>query len=455
MPARRLVIAGTHSGVGKTTVTLALMAALRRRGLVVQPFKVGPDFIDPGHHTAVCGRASRNLDTWMLADETVRSIYHRAAAGADISIIEGVMGLFDGRSTEDPRGSTAHLAKVLDAPVLLVVDARAMAASVAAVAKGFAELDPAVSVAAVLCNNTAGQRHYALLEAAVRKHTQVVPAGWLPRHPDWHIPERHLGLMTRQDWSARGGEFDPEQLAAAVEASVDLDLLLTLSQRAGEVTAAPTPVPPAVGRCRVAVAQDAAFCFYYEDNLDLFRAAGAELVPFSPLRDAALPAGVDLVYLGGGYPELHAQRLAANADMVADLRGFHRQGGRIYAECGGLMYCCRELVDGEGRAFPMLDLLPARTVMQTRLAALGYVTWRGLGPTPLGPPGTEVRGHVFHYSRLEPLGPLQPTAQLRRDGEEARPDGFAAGGLLAGYAHLYFASRPEAAANLLAGPLTR
>src|SRR5262245_56522087 len=195
---RRLIVAGTHSGVGKTTVALALMAALRRRGLTVQPFKVGPDFIDPTHHTAVCGRPSRNLDTWLLSDDTVRALFARAAAGADISVIEGVMGLFDGRSADDLRGSTAHLAKLLGAPVLLVADAEGMAASVAAVVRGFAEFDPEVHVAAVLCNRVAGPRHYAYLEPAIRRHTRVAPAGWLPRRQEWQIPERHLGLMTRQ-----------------------------------------------------------------------------------------------------------------------------------------------------------------------------------------------------------------------------------------------------------------
>jgi cobyrinic acid a,c-diamide synthase len=450
-PARCLVVAGTHSGVGKTTVALALMAALRRRGLVVQPFKVGPDFIDPGHHTAVCGRPSRNLDTWMLSEATVRRLFGRALADADVSVVEGVMGLFDGRSAEDPRGSTAHLAKMLGAPVLLVVDAEAVAASVAAVVHGFADFDPGLRLAAVLCNRVAGPRHYALLETAVRRHTPVPPAGWLPRRPDWHIPERHLGLITQHDWAVQTAGLDSEQLATAFEATVDVDLLLRQSECPDPGTWAGEQPPARPRTRRVAVARDAAFCFYYQDNLDLLHEAGAEILPFSPLQDESLPADTELVYLGGGYPELHAERLAGNQAMRACLRSFHGQGGPIYAECGGLMYCCRELVDGEGRAFPMLDLLPARTIMQKRLAALGYVTWRTVGPTRLGPAGTELRGHVYHYSRLEPLGPLTPRALLCREGEEPRPDGFGRGGLLAGYAHLHFASQPEAAARLLLG----
>jgi cobyrinic acid a,c-diamide synthase len=200
---------------------------------------------------------------------------------------------------------------------------------------------------------------------------------------------------------------------------------------------------------RVAVARDAAFCFYYEDNLDLFRAVGAEVVPFSPLTDARLPADVDLVYLGGGYPELHAARLADSRDFRDSLRRHYDRGGRIYAECGGLMYCCRELVDLQGRTFPMLDLLPARTVLQPRLAALGYVTWRAEADTPLGPAGTEVRGHEYHYSRLEALAPLRPAALLHRDGQEPRTDGFVSKGLLAGYAHLHFGSNRRAVEALL------
>lgn len=442
--ARLLLVAGTHSGVGKTTAVLALMAALRRRGHTVQPFKVGPDFIDPGHHAAVAGRCSRTLDTWMLDEAALGAVLCRALAGADVGVIEGVMGLFDGRSPHDPRGSTAHLAGLLGLPVLLVVDASAMAGSVAALVQGFATFDPAVPVAAVLCNRVAGPRHYALLEAALRQHTRVVPVGWLPRRPEWEIPERHLGLMTREDLHAAGGTgfTDLERVAAAFEETVDVDALLALGRDLALPPAPPAAAVPA--RVRVAVARDEAFCFYYPDNLDLLVEAGAELVTFSPLRAACLPAGSDLVYLGGGYPELHAERLAANAPLLASLRRHHAAGGALYAECGGLMYCCRELVDGQGRTFRLLDLLPARTVMQPRRAALGYVAWRSHEASLLGPPGTVVRGHEFHYSRLEPLGPLHAVATLEREGEPPRPDGFVSGRLLAGYAHLHFASHPAA-----------
>jgi cobyrinic acid a,c-diamide synthase len=448
---RVLVIAGSHSGVGKTTVTLGLIGALRRHGLVVQPFKIGPDFIDPGHLAVACGRPARNLDTWMLADETVRSSFWRAAAGSDICIVEGVMGLFDGRSAQDMRGSTAHVAELLAAPVLLVVDASGTAASIAAIVKGFAELDRAVPVAAVLCNRVAGPRHYEQLESAIRRHTSVHCAGWLPRQVEWQIPQRHLGLVTQDDLQilARGPELD--HLGLAFAGTVNVDLLLELSQ-VKALTAPQTHASIANQsnkRARVGVARDAAFCFCYQDNLELLESAGAELRFFSPLGDDQLPRDLAAIYLCGGYPELHAARLAANQSMIAELRNFHRSGRLMYAECGGLMYCGRELVDADGHAFPMLDLLPARTVMQKRRAALGYVTWRASEQTLLGGPGTEVRGHEFHYSRLEPLGAMHPSAMLVRDGEEPRPDGFVQGGLLAGYAHLHFGSNPSALETLI------
>jgi cobyrinic acid a,c-diamide synthase len=456
MVARRLIVAGTHSGAGKTTVALAVMAALRRRGLRVQPFKVGPDFIDPGHHAAACGRVAYNLDTWMLPDAAVRSLLDRATADADCAVIEGVMGLFDGRGGDDPRGSTADVARQFSCPVVLVVDAAGMAASVAAVVKGFAELDPAVRVAGVICNRVAGPGHYAYLEPAIRRHTGVVPLGWLPRRPEWEIPERHLGLTTQEDLRA-GGRLPWEEmlarLAAALEETVAVDRLLELAavEDVPGVRAESGDRHRGPGR-RVAVARDAAFCFYYPDNLELLREAGAEVVSFSPLHDSALPAGVDLVYLGGGYPEVHAECLASNRAMRDGLRRHHEQGGAIYAECGGLMYCCRELVDGAGRPWPMLDLLPARAVMQPRLAALGYVTWRACGDTLLGPAGTEVRGHEYHYSRLEPLAELLARARLHRRGQAGRADGFVRGRLLAGYAHLHFGSNPRVVEALLGLP---
>jgi cobyrinic acid a,c-diamide synthase len=454
MAQRNLLIAGTHSGVGKTTVALALMATLRQRGLTVQPFKVGPDFIDPGHHTVVCGRTSRNLDTWMLNEADVVATFDRANGDADCSVIEGVMGLFDGRGPDDLRGSTADVARLIGVPVVLVVDASALAGSVAALVKGFATFHPEVCVAGVICNRVAGPRHYDYLDTAVRRYTDVIPLGWLPQRDEWRVPERHLGLTTAED--LKTGVDRWEALGRALTQTVDVDCLLDLASggRQPPVEAhsdcalqqgADAPRSPLI----VAVARDAAFCFYYADNLELLEAAGATIVPFSPLTDTSLPAGTQFLYLGGGYPELHAANLARNDALRQSIRRFHAEGGTIYAECGGLMYACRELVDAAGRVFPMLDLLPARTVMQARRAALGYVTLHTIRPSPLGPIGVTARGHEFHYSRLEPLGPLTWSAELETSRSDVRPDGLIAFNLWAAYAHLHFGSNPSLAVSLL------
>jgi cobyrinic acid a,c-diamide synthase len=447
MLQRCLLVAGTHSGVGKTTIALALMAALRQRGFSVQPFKVGPDFIDPGHHTAVCGRVSRNLDTWMLSEERVCSSFVRAAQDADIAIIEGVMGLFDGRGPEDRRGSTADVARVLKTPVILIVDAAAVGGSIAAVIKGFQEFDPAVTVAGVICNRVAGRRHYEYLEPAIRRHTRVAPLGWLPRRAEWEIPERHLGLVTAEEFTRAEARW--LDLGRSLSETVELDRLLAISEAAPlDLKSAPKRTLPKP-RYRVAVARDAAFCFYYPENLELLEEAGGEILPFSPLTDCALPRDIDLLYLGGGYPEVHAQILAENESLRRMIRSFHQQGGTIYAECGGLLYAGRELIDHAGRVFPMLDLLPVRTIMQPRLAALGYVTVSSTRRTPLGPRDTKARGHLFHYSRLEALGPVTYATELDRGEGTSRRDGFLSGNLLAGYAHLHFGSNPAVAQGLL------
>ncbi|MBX6316142.1 MAG: cobyrinate a,c-diamide synthase [Isosphaeraceae bacterium] len=448
MPVPALIIAGTHSGCGKTTATLAILAALVRRGLRVQGFKVGPDFIDPGHHTALTGRPSRNLDTWLLDPPALAKTYRRGVQGADLAVIEGVMGLFDGRSALDEAGSTADLARRWGLPVILVVDACGLARSVAPLVRGFTTFDPAVRVAGVIANRVGGRRHFEdYLAPALRQSGAVEPIGYLVRDDAFTIPSRHLGLWTAEEF--RPGSRWLIRLAEAAEATLDLDRLLALA-RAPELPperSRRTERPPR--RVRVALARDPAFCFYYEDNLDQLREAGADLIPFSPLDDAELPAGAELVYLGGGYPEVVADRLATNAAMRVAIRRFHAEGGTILAECGGMMACCRELRDLSGRAFSMWDLIPARVVMQARFAALGYVTVRTERPTPLGPAGTEIRGHEFHYSTLEPLAPLSYATHLIRPDRPPRPDGIQVGGLLAGYAHLHFGSNPDVARRLL------
>ena len=450
MPIPALIIAGTHSGSGKTTATLAVLAALVRRGRRVQGFKVGPDFIDPGHQSRITGRPSRNLDTWLLDPSALAETYRRGTVGADLAVIEGVMGLFDGRGALDESGSTADLARRWGVPVVLVVDARGVSRSVAAMVLGFATFDPTVRVAGAIANKVGGRRHYDdYLAPSLRASVpDVAPLGYLTRDERLAIPSRHLGLWTADEFRPGGGFEDA--LADAAESTLDLDRLLALARPPDlpPVPQAPEPSPPA-RRTRVALARDPAFCFYYEDNLDHLRASGAELVPFSPLDDPGLPEGVERVYLGGGYPEAFAARLATNAPMRAAIRQFHAQGGTILAECGGLMACAESLRDHSGRVDPMWGLVPARVVMHARFAALGYVTVSTDRATPLGPAGTQVRGHEFHYSTLEPLAPLTYATRLLRPDGDPKPDGIQIGGLLAGYAHMHFGSNPRVAANLL------
>lgn len=449
-PVPALIVAGTHSGSGKTTVTLAVLAALVRRGLNVQAFKVGPDFIDPGHHARVTGRPGRNLDTWLLDPAALGRSYQNATVGADIAVIEGVMGLFDGLGGLDESGSTADLARLWELPVVLVVDAKGVSRSAAATVLGFVSFDPAVRVAGVIANKVGSHRHFSdyLAPGLRQRLPDVARLGYLSRDERLAIPSRHLGLLTSDELAA--GSAFREALADAAEATLDLDRLVALARAprwADAVT--PAPIEPRSGRVRVALARDPAFCFYYADNLDLLRAEGAEVVPFSPLDDPALPEGTEFVYLGGGYPEVFADRLAANEPMKRSIRRFHAEGGAVLAECGGMMACAEVLRDASGRDYPMWGLVPARVVMQSRFAALGYVTVSADRPSGLGPPGTRVRGHEFHYSTLEPLAPLDYATTLLRPDRPGKPDGIQIGGLLAGYAHLHFGSNPAVARSLL------
>ncbi|MGH9481218.1 MAG: cobyrinate a,c-diamide synthase, partial [Terriglobales bacterium] len=385
---RALLLSGTHSGVGKTTVTLGLIAALRARGLKVRAFKAGPDFLDPAHLAAASGAPCLNLDGWMLGAELCRARLAQAAAeGAEVAIVEGMMGLYDGLSGSGETGSTAELAKWLDLPVVLVADASGGARSLAATVLGFRNFDLAVRLTGVIFNRIGGPGHLEYLRQAMASLDGVAFLGGLPADERLHLPERHLGL-------ALPASAPPP--AAWAESHLDLDLLLA---QAVEVAASHLipPSPPPSSPLALGLARDEAFCFYYPDNLDLLRAAGLELVEFSPLRDAALPAGVRGLYFGGGYPELHAAALAANAPMRAAVAAFAAAGGFIYAECGGLMYLARSL---EGQ--PMAGVLPCHVTMHSRLQAIGYREVRPVGLNAgLGAAANlRARGHEFHYSSL-------------------------------------------------------
>jgi cobyrinic acid a,c-diamide synthase len=435
-PFSAIVVAGTHSGVGKTSVTLGLIGALARRGLTVQPFKVGPDFIDPLHHTRAAGRASRNLDGWMLDPDANRACFARASTGADAAAIEGVMGLFDGSEGRSDRGSTAEMAKLLGLPVVLVIDASAMARSAAALIHGFASFDPDLRIAGVILNNVGGEAHAEMIREAVAGDVPIL--GAIPRAADLTVPERHLGLHlpdeARQDHA--------ERLASLVEAHVNLDKLLEAAH-----AERPAP-PPAVGTpepiARIGVARDEAFCFYYADNLELLEQAGAELVEFSPIADP-LPADLDGLYIGGGYPELHAAGLAANTGARGAIREFATAGGPIYAECGGLMYL-GETLELEDGAHSLCGVLPFSTRMPAPLT-LSYVEVETTGG--LFGAGGSARGHVFHHSEISGKPAVERRHRLQTTRGDETEEGYSAGNVLASYAHLHFGSAPDLASTFV------
>lgn len=445
----RIVIAGTASGVGKTTVAVSLVRGLRARGLRVAVFKCGPDYLDPSYHARAAERTSHNLDGYMMGRDAVLSTFARTAADADVAVIEGVMGLYDGASPTADEGSTAEIAKWLDAPVLLVCDASGMARSVAALARGFAAFDPQLKLAGLICNRVGSRGHLELLRKALAGRAPC--AGGLPADGGPAFPERHLGLRTAERAALPEVVFEAwGELAAEW---LDLDRILELAREA-----APLPEPavaPVVrsepARCRIAVADDEAFHFYYADNLHRLQALGAELVRFSPVHDSALPE-VDGVLIGGGYPELHAAELAANHGMREALLAFARDGGPLYAECGGLMYLAAAIRTLDGVSHPMVGLFPGEAVMSDRLQALGYVEVETQTQTVLGPAGLRFRGHQFRYSTLTalPADAVHAYSLRRRRGGETSREGYCAHNALGSYVHAHWASNPLVAQSFVA-----
>jgi cobyrinic acid a,c-diamide synthase len=443
----RLVIAGTASGVGKTTVTVGLARALRSRGLRVAVFKCGPDYLDPTYHARAVEAPSHNLDGWMMGREAVLATFSRATRDADVALIEGVMGLFDGASPTREEGSTAEIAKWLGAGVVLVCDASGMARSIAALAHGFATFDRELHVVGLVCNRVGSRGHLDLLRKAVSAPPVL---GGLPTEAALAFPERHLGLRTAD------GDAVPELLFASWGARVaewlDVDRMLDLARAAPPLSDLPEPeqrARPAI-RCRIGVAMDEAFHFYYEDNLRRLEALGAELVRFSPVHDERLP-DVDGLYLGGGYPEVHAGALAGNTSMRRDVADFARAGGPIYAECGGLMYLCAAIRTLDGSVHPMVGILPAEAEMRERLQALGYVEVETQAATLFGPAGLRFRGHQFRYSELRMLDAVASvySVRKRRSGEITR-EGYHEGNTLASYVHAHWASNPLPAQGFVA-----
>ena len=452
-----ILIAGTHSGCGKTTITLGLMAALKRRGLRVAPFKVGPDFIDPGHHTRVTGVVSRNLDGWMLSRDYNTACFRRHTVDADIAVVEGVMGLFDGYDGKSDAGSAAQMARWLDLPVVLVVDARSMARSAAALIQGFERFDPDLRFAGVVFNNLGSARHLQYLKEALDGNVHMPCLGGILRDTAIAIPERHLGLVTEGDHPL--SDDDMGKLANLMEERIDVDGLLGIDP--------PRPSSEQSGSAdnfhfseggkkrtsklvRIGIARDNAFCFYYEDNLDILRGFGADLVFFSPMSDGP-PGDLDGLYLGGGYPELFAGRLADNARLRDWVKTKSDDGMPVYAECGGFMYLCEEIHDLSGDRHVMTGVFPFATRMLPKRKALGYREIRLTKDTFLGPAATTARGHEFHYSeRIDASEGVETVyAVADRKGGSAAAEGHRRNRTIGSYIHLHFGSQPALAEHFV------
>lgn len=435
----QFLLAAPSSGSGKTTLTLGLLRALARRGLVVQPFKCGPDYLDTHHHTQAAGRPSLNLDLFMASVGHAQTTYAEALAAADAAVVEGVMGLFDG--ADRMRGSAADVAEQLGIPVILVVNAKAMAYSVAPLLFGFKNFYPGIRLVGAIFNFVNTASHYHFLREAC-EDVGVEPLGYLPNNPAFVIPSRHLGLSID---TAVQYEAIVEALADALPQTVDLDRLLAATRTAAPV-AAPRP-PTVVGAAprRIAVARDAAFTFTYHQNLQALARLG-EVTYFSPLADAALPPGTDFLYLPGGYPELFAEALSANTAMRASIAAYCAGGGRAYAECGGLMYLGQQLLDAQGQSFAMAGVLPCTTSMVAARLTLGYrsVVWNGL----------TIKGHEFHYSSLadHSLTPA-PAIVTNAKGVAVPAPLYRQGHVWASYVHLYWGENPAFIEALLAGPV--
>lgn len=473
-----LIIAGERSGVGKTTVTLALLASLCQKYRAVQSFKVGPDYIDPMFHQRVTGRACRNLDAVLTSPSYVQDCYNRHVQGVDYALIEGVMGLFDGASGRDDWASTAHVARLLDLPVLLVLDCSRVSRSIAAIAFGYQNFDPRIKIAGVVLNRVGSDRHLELLKDALEP-LQLPVLGVLRRQDNITIPDRHLGLVPTQEMPEMAALI--ERFAHLGDSCFDWQRLLPLlaPELAGlqELRSPPAPlnkgggeevsalnlnqgghggIAPTMGRFggkgknpfRIAVARDRAFSFYYQDNLDILQQLGAELVFWSPLQDTSLPENVQGLYFGGGFPEVFASQLAENIRVRDAVRNAVLTNMPTYAECGGLMYLCEQIVDFEGKTWSMAGVLPTTTVMGKRLT-VGYRQATALQDSPLLPAAATVWGHEFHHSQLTAMPEKSLFETRGYDGGKVATEGWRVHCCHASYVHLHWGACPEVPAQFL------
>jgi cobyrinic acid a,c-diamide synthase len=446
------MIVGTNSGVGKTTVTLGIMSALVSKGIKVQGFKAGPDYIDPSHHKFVTGNASRNLDTWMMSDSVCRELFERSAIDADISVIEGVMGLFDGSINSTGHGSSAHLARVLKTPVILVISAKGIAQSAGAVVMGYKEFDKDVNLSGVIVNNVANHNHYDCIKRSIEDACSVPVLGYLSKDQEITIPERHLGLVPSEENIGHSNLY--EKLGKMVLETIDIDGLLKAACSADAFPDYDKSIFLDSNdslNVTLAIAKDNAFCFYYQDDIELFEALGAKIKYFSPLHDKCIPVDVDGIFLGGGFPELNAEKLMENESMRESILDANNNGTIIYGECGGMMYLLEKLIDCDGRSFKMCGVLSGTSGMENKRQGLGYIIVNATSDNVICKRGDTFRAHEFHWSRLldVPDDTVFAYKTQKSNGKQSKSDGIYRKNVLASYTHVHFSSHPELAKNIL------
>lgn len=445
MNDRRLVIAGTGSNVGKTTITIGIMSALKKMGYTVQGFKCGPDYIDPFYHTAITGRSSRNLDSWMLSHDAVNEIFIQGSEGACISIIEGVMGFYDGKDPKINKGSSAEISIITQSPVILVVDCSGVARSAAAIVRGFQILSDEVNIVGVIANKVSGENHFLLIKEAVEQECGIPVVGNLSQEKNIKLPERHLGLIPPIELGELTSFFD--RLGESVLSSLDMKLLFDLAKTTDlkQESSFLFNKKDSIG-VRIAIAYDQAFSFYYEENLELLRVFGAELVYFSPLAGEPLPSEIHGLYLGGGFPEVFAETLSKQTNVHLSIKSAIQQGLPTFAECGGFMYLCESIVTLDGSSHSMVGIIPGTVKMQNQLVAVGYREIHGEKGNDLLKEGESAMGHEFHYSTFHPKEKIQ-FAYETKGNNGIQKEGFLKKNLIAGYTHIHFASCPHLVEN--------
>lgn len=438
----RLVVAGTQSGVGKTTLVSALLLALRRRGLNIQAYKVGPDYIDPGYHAAATGRPCHNLDSWLMPPDRMQALFASTARGMDAAVVEGVMGLYDGG--KNGVASTASIARLLQAPVVLAINARSAGESVAATVLGFRQYDPMLNFAGVILNQLGSDTHQLMVTEALER-IGVKVFGAVRRAENLKVPERHLGLLPVTENDA-GKVLD--HIHSTIASQLDISALLGLARSASDLELPVLPKLPETRRVRIGVAQDEAFSFYYPESLRVLEEMGSELVYFSPLRDEGIPR-VDGLLFGGGFPEMFLAELSANRSMLEATRFLVQNGMPVLAECGGYMYLCKRVSAFDGSGYAMVGLIPEECRMETSLQKVGYVEAEALSDNILCRAGEALRGHEFHFSRMtaenEMVENHRAFRMTRTRGGEKVCGGYASGNILASYLHLHFAGNVSAA----------